>query len=108
MKLTHMNDKTKAKITLVKRPKTDVQKFYGSQESDEVEHAGLLADRYTSAIDPLNVPAFGSTCENKMIITDEPHAIFLAKKMSVKHNRPQEHYKCSECAHWHLTSLRDS
>ena len=38
-----MNDKTKAKITLVKKPRTEAQKFYGSQESEEVECKSLLA-----------------------------------------------------------------
>ena len=75
---------------------------------NSVRFSDLLAEKYKglAGLDPLNVPAFGTACKNKIIITDEPHAIFLAKKMSVKYNREQEHYQCSECNHWHLTSVR--
>ena len=85
-----------------------IQNKHQDSSVKEVESNALLAERYKglAGSDPLNVPAFGTTCKNKIIITDEPHAIFLAKKMSVKYNREQEHYQCSECNHWHLTSVR--
>ena len=86
-----MNDKTKAKITLVKRPKTDVQKFYGSQEGEEVKTV-------------VRLPSESRGCEGKMRMSlkESPH--LKAQELAKKYNKDFGVYLCLYCDKYHLTS----
>ena len=67
-----MNEPTKAKITLVKKPRTDAQRFYGSQESEEVGFSELLAELDEVQDDvQVNVGAYSASIIQRSIKTME-------------------------------------